>query len=380
MKFFHASLLTLLSMAANHATYAQECIEAYQKAVGAVTVYPYADQLAIDYRTNCSQYNLTVEAGGSTVGAKRVCGDTTLGPVDIGNMSRDWKTTEATKQSDGYTFNCSIGNTTRQVAQLAVANDAVVLIVKADPITPAAVPTSAPLALFSKRVSVSAQGSALTTAGCIQKLGCLSKDILRWIYSNYTVSQLLANGWTNVIPNSDNNDTTHLWSELDSACSNTEIKITGSDSAAGDTDFFKTAILTGPFEGIRSGYVGNVNKSNTNDYVVANVGAIGFSDFGTAFSTTPATTVAVPIKNPAGTCVTPSATTVADGTYNPLSRQTFMNVLKNNCTGLKAALGYIQYAVSTTGQNTIVSKGGIKLNSTQVTATTNKVNTLLTCT
>lgn len=363
MKFVSSALILLL--AAHHA-YAQQCYEAYQKAAGAVTVYPYAAQLAIDYKVNCSQYNLSVEAGGSSVGVKRVCGDPNLGPVEIGLLSRDFKSTEATKQSDGYSFNCLIGDPTRQVARLAVANDAVIVFVKTDPINQSA------LALFE-------QPSSLSAAECIKKLGCLSKDTLRWIYSNYTVSQLLSNGWTNVIPNSDNNDTTHLWSELDSACSDDEIKISGTDYAAGDFDLFKTSILTGPFEGVRSQYVPFTNKSLVNEYVINNDGAIGFNDFNTAFSTIPNATVAVPIKNAAGVCIVPSSSTIADGTYNPFSRKTYISALKNNCTGLKAALGYIQFAVSPTGQKIIKDNGGVELNFDQINDTVTKIATLSTC-
>jgi ABC-type phosphate transport system substrate-binding protein len=363
MKLLSSLLVFLL---APHQADAQQCYEAYQKAAGAVTVYPYATQLAVDYKANCSQYSLSVEAGGSSVGVKRVCGDPALGPVEIGLLSRDFKSTEAAKQSDGYSFNCLIGDPTRQVARLAVANDAVIVFVKADPITQPA------LALFEQK-------SSLSTAECIKKLGCLSKDILRWIYSNYTVSQLLSNGWHNVIPNSDNNDTTHLWSELDSACSGDEIKISGTDYAAGDFDLFKSSILTGPFEGVRSEYVPFTNKSQVNEYVINNDGAIGFNDYNTAFSTIPNATVAVPIQNSAWVCIGPSSTTIADGTYNPFSRKTYMSVLKNNCTGLKAALGYIQFAVSPIGQDIIKDNGGVKLNFDQQNDTSTKIAALSTC-
>jgi len=266
-----------------------------------------------------------VEEGGSSVGAKRVCGDATLGAVDIGNMSRDWKTSEATKQSDGYTFKCLIGDTSRSVAQIAIANDAVVMVVKPDPpskpVKPVAAPKPAPSkpkpAKPSKPSPAAPKPSPVTglpTAGCIKKLGCLSKDMLRWMYSNYTVAQLSSSGWTNVLTNSDNNDATRLWSELDSACQATEIKIAGTDPLSGEYDFFKSAILTGgTSEGFRSGFVTYVDKTLVNSYVVSNPGGIGFNNYVTGFSTS--TVTIAPLKNSAGACVAPNASTVENLTY-----------------------------------------------------------------
>jgi ABC-type phosphate transport system substrate-binding protein len=414
MKFYYSSLLIVLSIAVDQVT-SQSCLKAFQKAAGSTTVYPYAVALATSYKKSCSAYNLTVDAGGSGAGAKRVCGDTTLGPVDIGNMSRDWKTSEATKQSDGYTFQCLIGNTTRSVGQVAVANDAVVLIVKSDPPVPVAKPVAAPKPTPTKPVPAPKPAkpaptkpvpapkpakpaptkpvpapkparpaptkpvAGLPTAACIKKLGCLSKDVLRWMYSNYTVSQLLSNGWTNVLPNSDGSDSTHLWSELDSACSAKEISIAGTDSTSGEYDFFKSSILTGTYEGFRSSFVPYVDKTAVNTYVVSNFGAIGFNNYVTALSTSPATTTVVPLKNSAGVCVIPNATTVEDLSYSPLGRQAYMNVLKNNCTGLKASLGYVSYAVSSAGQTIVAQNGGIALTTTQVTTANTRISAMAKC-
>jgi len=392
MKLDFASLLLVLSVA-NHRVSAQSCLldgclQSNQKSAGSTTVYPYAKALATSYKNICPRYSLSVEEGGSSVGAKRVCGDATLGAVDIGNMSRDWKTSEATKQSDGYTFKCLIGDTSRSVAQIAIANDAVVMVVKPDPpskpVKPVAAPKPAPSkpkpAKPSKPSPAAPKPSPVTglpTAGCIKKLGCLSKDMLRWMYSNYTVAQLSSSGWTNVLTNSDNNDATRLWSELDSACQATEIKIAGTDPLSGEYDFFKSAILTGgTSEGFRSGFVTYVDKTSVNSYVVSNPGGIGFNNYVTGFSTS--TVTIAPLKNSAGACVAPNASTVENLTYL-LGRQNYVNVLKNNCTGLQASLGFLSYAVSSAGQTVVGQNNGIALTNGQVSVAKSRISTLAKC-
>lgn len=103
-------------------------------------------------------------------------------------MSRQWKDTEAEKQADGYTYNCLIGDTTRSAIQIDVAIDGLSVVVK----------------------------SGGAAAGCLDKLPGLTIDQLRWIFSSYTDSELTATGWdaAAAIPNSDNDENTHLWSEL----------------------------------------------------------------------------------------------------------------------------------------------------------------------
>jgi ABC-type phosphate transport system substrate-binding protein len=350
MKLYYAYSLTFLSMAANAAA-TTSCFTGTETAAGSTTVYPFAVQWAASYSALCPKATVSVAAGGSGAGAKQVCGAATPA-VDIGMMSRNWKSSEAALQSDGYTFNCLIGDTNRSVAQMPVSNDAVVLIVKDDQ-------------LFN-----------YTAAACIKKLGCLTKDQLRWMFTNFTDAQLTASGWnSSALANSDGSDATHKWSELDSSCPAVEIAIVGTDSTSGEYDFFKTTILTGTSEGFRSTYVPKTNHSDVNTYVVATPGAIGFNDFHTALSTN--TTYAVPIKNPTSSaCVTANATTVGDGDYAPLGRLTYMNVLKSNCTALTSGLAYIEYGYTTAGQKDVVTAGGVPLTSAQISTGSSRITTL----
>merc|ERR1719245_1473545 len=68
----------------------------------------------------------------------------------------------------------------------------------------------------------------LSSDPCIQKLAGdgMSYDTLRWVYSNFDEAQLLGSGWdSSSVPNSDGDDSTHLWSEIDSSCPAEEIAL-----------------------------------------------------------------------------------------------------------------------------------------------------------
>lgn len=66
---------------------------------------------------------------------------------------------------------------------------------------------------------------------CIEKLGGLSLDQLRWMFSDLTETQLIEE-WdgfnaTSAVPFSDKDDATRLWSELHSECQPVEIYLLG---------------------------------------------------------------------------------------------------------------------------------------------------------
>jgi ABC-type phosphate transport system substrate-binding protein len=190
---------------------------------GSSTVFPMAKAWALGYRAQCG-VSVTVAGGGSTIGARRVCGrslDTGAAPVDIGAMSRKWTVAEATAtDANGGYFACLQGDVTRKLIQVEVALDGVTV--------------------------------AVVTAGlgtqCLRKMPGLTIAQLRWIYSNYSQAQ---QGLTTpelvkaVIPNSDGNPATRLWSELNSTCVAAPIRIAGADPLSGTFDFFSRTSLCG---------------------------------------------------------------------------------------------------------------------------------------
>lgn len=98
---------------------------------GSSTVFPVAQIWSEVYQVHCDT-TFVVEGGGSSTGAGRVCGNLDRGePVEIGDMSREWKDSEAST-SNGYVYQCIKGDPTRSVIQLAVAIDGMAVATKRD--------------------------------------------------------------------------------------------------------------------------------------------------------------------------------------------------------------------------------------------------------
>ena len=291
---------------------------------GSSTVLPLAEAWA-EYYNRCSDISITVEGGGSSTGAGRVCANSEKGtPVDIGDMSRDWKISEADRAQDGYTMQCLKGDSSRLVKQIVVAIDGLSVVMK----------------------------SGGAAEACIATMGGLTTDELRWIFSDMTAAQLTAEGWSG-IANSDGDDSTHKWSELNPTCPGAEIVLAYPDEESGTYEYFYEAILheTG---GFRTG----TQSADDNVLVNALVGdgtAIGY--FGYAyFQANQDTLEAAAIKNSDGNYVAPTAATVQDGSYNPLTRPLFMNLHMDGAS-LAKTLPFLAYGYSPLGAQAVSQVG-----------------------
>lgn len=126
---------------------------------GSSTVFPIAQIWAAVYQIGCPHVEITLEGGGSSRGAGRVCANRESGtPVDIGDMSREWKSSEG-RQRDGtdapFVYDCLKGDPARSAIQVPVGIDGLTVATK--------------------------WGGAAQE--CIEILGGLTMDQLRWIYS-----------------------------------------------------------------------------------------------------------------------------------------------------------------------------------------------------
>jgi len=304
---------------------------------GSSTVLPLAEAWAEHYQEACDGITITVESGGSSSGAGRVCANSAKGtPVDIGDMSRDWKATEATRGDDGYTMDCLVGDTSRSARQIVVAMDGLSVVMK----------------------------SGGAAEQCVNSMGGLTVDQLRWMFSAETSAELTAAGldMSVVTPNGDGNDATHTWSELDASCPDAEIALAYPDAASGTYEYFFEAVLHEAEQGFRSGQ----QSADDNVLVNALVGdetAIGY--FGYAYYLeNQATLTAAAVENDAGDMVTPSATTVADGTYNPLSRPLFMNLLDDDAS-LAKTVPFLEFGFGNGGDLLVNSVGYVALTTEQ---------------
>ena len=328
---------------------------------GSSTVFPVARIFAEVYQVGCQGSSFTVEGGGSSVGARRVCGYPEEGftdggpPVDVGDMSREWKDSEVVSK-DNHMYQClEPGDPTRSVIQVAVALDGLTIAVK--------------------------EGG--TAYECIQILGGLTIDQLRWIYSSYNDAKLEETGWNpNSLKNSDRNSQTHLWSELDQRCPRIEIRIAGKNliwqmvsfacfppnkgpniliflssnaqgagEQSGTYEYFAETVFTDhkngeTFDLERPGF--GYEASEVDEELVAYVNefAEAISYFGYSYYyANMGSLSAVAIENDKGERVLPKPETVGDGSYNPLSRRIYMN-LHNDKDSLEKTVPFVQFGLS----------------------------------
>jgi len=311
---------------------------------GSSTVLPLAEAWAEEFTKACTDVSITVEGGGSSAGAGRVCANSAKGtPVNIGDMSRNWKATET---QDGIDSNgqleCGVGDTSITVTQLVVAVDGLSVVAKKG-------------------------GNADT---CINNLGGLTTAQLRWIFSDESDSALNSAGldMSSVVPNNDN-DNTKEWSDLSSDCASVEIPIKYPDADSGTYDYFYDVILDYATDGFRSG-TQSADDNVLVNALVADGNAIGY--FGYAYYVeNQATLSAFGVANDAvkgmgdtsETAVKPTESTVRDGSYQPLSRNLYMNV--NNADWDKVD-AFLDWAFSNDGQEEVGGVGYVSLNSQQM--------------
>jgi phosphate transport system substrate-binding protein len=302
---------------------------------GSSTVYPIANEWASMYKVSCPGVTFAVEATGSTDGAASVCSDEN--GVDIGTMSRRWDGDEATSEN-GWRYNCATSD--RSAIQIDVATDGLVVVAKKG-------------------------GSA---DACIDALGGLTIDQLRWMYSNYTTDELIATGWdSNSITNSDFDDSTHLWSELagNAACPAAEITISGADDLSGTYEFFLGVVFSDHANGETfavtrpTNYVNYDREDQLATYVQGNDDAVAFFSF-SYYNKHPLTISAAPIKNPAAMMITPNLKTIGDGSYSPFSRRIYMN-LYDNANSLRDTAPFIAFGLSHEGSLIVSTSGYIPI-------------------
>jgi phosphate transport system substrate-binding protein len=308
---------------------------------GSSTVYPIAIAWGKRYMEECPGSNITVDQGGSSVGAGRVCDDPSRGSaVDIGDMSREWKTSEAVSVN-GFLYKCLIGDQTRSVIQIVVAVDGIT-------------------------VSSVRGGSGDL---CLQALGGISTDQLRWMYSSYSIADLTRTGWDpKSLRSSDGDDSTHFWSELadDPACPRSEIKIAGADDQSGTYEYFLETIITDSTNGetfdldrVGGGYFNSEFDTELVDYLEVNPNAMSYFGFAYYYANKD-TLTAASIKNGIGSFVVPSHDTVASGSYAPLSRRIFMNLWDNE-KSLNLTAPFITFGFSSEGTSLVDVTGYVPI-------------------
>lgn len=200
-------------------------------------------------------------------------------------------------------------------------------------------------------------------------MGGLTLGQLRWIFSSYTEEELTGTGWDPAsIANSDGDDSTHLWSELSTDCPEVEIKIAGPDSESGTYEYMSETI----FADLDNGEIFDSNRpdeyfnSASDEDIIAylddNADAIAF--FGYAyFKENEDTVSAAAIQNADGDFVAPTAESVGGGSYNPLARRIYMNLLVDESV-MKYTVPFVEFGLSTEGDGLVSITGYVPIQET----------------
>jgi ABC-type phosphate transport system substrate-binding protein len=308
MKLFSASIIVLVSTVFGQDDCAPDGSQI--TIAGSTTVEPIALTWAAGYIEKCPNVNVTVQGGGSSIGARRVCNRTDAGSaVDIGNMSREWVQPNEANKTAEFKYICNQGTKTRTVTQVEVAIDGLTVVL--------------------------VNGGLV--AQCLRKIAGkgFTLDQLRWIYSNYTRAQLIASGWNPAaITNSDNNDATHKWSEINSTCPAVEIKLASPGALSGTFTFFKDTILPNATEGEATNRPNALFTSEDDEELVQFVATSSEELYGDAityfgyayYRENGQIFYGVPIQpKGGGAFVAPTTANVESGAYVPLSRRIYMN-------------------------------------------------------
>ena len=203
----------------------QICSAEQIKVAGSSTVFPVANAWA----SELSSLEISIEGGGSSSGARRVCAPLSdPSSVDVGDMSRDWKSSEALLLDDGYTLECV--SSSIRVTQIQVGVDGLAVVV--------------------------AKNSRAHDCLTNPNVGGVTLAMLHWIFTDWNNTQLAAYGVdiASVVPN-DDGDGVKEWSDLSEACPEVSINAYGPGSASGTFDFFAEATLCKECFGKEAGYM-----------------------------------------------------------------------------------------------------------------------------
>lgn len=280
---------------------------------------------------HCPGFNVTFETNSWDSGAARVCGSSLLyNPVDMASMSGTFFLPQATT-SDGWSFQCHQSKLGRETLLLNVAQKGITLGTK--------------------------KGG--TAASCIELLGGgLSKDQIRWIYSNSSTKELVASGWNPAsIPFLDEDDSTHLWSEIHENCTAEEIAVAVENTDNGGAyDYFLEHILTSRGETMRNHFQGNSSQA-TDEYLEANLAAISFFHLYDMISKAYQARglLAIGVKSEHGDVIMPSDKAFVSGSY-PFLKKVYLGMV-NSPEALEFTRPFLEFGLSDEGTQILLKLG-----------------------
>ncbi|MGK7874052.1 MAG: PstS family phosphate ABC transporter substrate-binding protein [Xenococcaceae cyanobacterium] len=149
------------------------------------------------------------------------------------------------------------------------------------------------------------------------------------------------------------------WNQVRNDFPDKPLGLYGPGIDSGTYDYFTDA-TTGEEGESRGDFTASEDDNVIVQGVVSDQGGLGF--FGYAYYEENKDTLKVAqIKNAAGKCITPSQETIADGTYNPLSRPIFFYVKKSSLEEKPAVKAFVEYQMNPDNKSLISEVGYVPL-------------------
>lgn len=149
------------------------------------------------------------------------------------------------------------------------------------------------------------------------------------------------------------------WNQIRPDFPDQPLGLYGAGTDSGTYDYFTDAI-TGTEGESRGDYTASEDDNVIVQGVKADANGLGF--FGFAYYEENADKLKlVEIENAAGQCVAPTATTIADGSYNPLSRAIFVYFSKKSLEEKPAVKAFAEYHLNPANGNLVTETGYVPM-------------------
>lgn len=161
------------------------------------------------------------------------------------------------------------------------------------------------------------------------------------------------------------------WNQLDPAFPDQPLELFGPGTDSGTFDYF-TDEVNGEEDASRGDYTASEDDNVIVTGVESSKGSMGYFGFA-YYEENQGELKALEVTNEAGECVAPSAETIADGSYNPLSRPVFIYVSKQAYDSKPQVKAFVDYQLEPTSSEIVKEVGYIPLPEADLAASRERV-------
>ncbi len=164
------------------------------------------------------------------------------------------------------------------------------------------------------------------------------------------------------------------WKQVDPSFPDQALELYGPGTDSGTFDYF-TEEVNGKEGASRGDYTANEDDNVIVTGVESSAGSLGYFGFA-YYEENEGKLKALEIKNEAGTCVAPSAESIADGSYNPMSRPLFIYVKKESYDTKPQVKAFVDYQLAAENGALVKEAGYITLPDADLAESRSKVEGL----